>query len=128
MKRLFIQSTENTPEVNFNPEECFFSMNGVSVPENPFKFYDPIVDWMNNEMKIPKLSNLKVVLAVNIKYFSTSSAKFLLKLVALFNDACKKQGSNFEVEWSFHEEDEDMKEAGELIQKLSNANFIYKSI
>ena len=128
MKRLFLKATENTPEVIFSLDEFFFSIAGVSVPENPSKFFDPIIDWVNKEMKIPKLPHLKLVLIINIKYFSTSSAKYILKLVGVLNNVCKANGANLAVEWCYLEDDEDMKEAGELIQKLCSADFIYKPI
>ena len=48
MHQLYIQGTENTPEVNFSPESGIFNIVGKSIPEDADAFYKPILEWFDD--------------------------------------------------------------------------------
>ncbi len=126
MKIFYSPQTNNTPKVEFNLEKYFFLIEGISVPENSHSVYEPVLNWINTIFAEQVITADNILLTVNVKYFSTTSAKYLLKIITQFNHFCTLKSISFVVEWYFHEEDEDMLEAGEIMQKLSEINFKFK--
>ena len=53
MTPLVINSTEDTPEVIFDPTTGKFTITGTSIPENARKFYDQIIAWNDEYLKTP---------------------------------------------------------------------------
>lgn len=124
MTKYYKKATDRTPEVVLDPSQQRFEIKGVSVPENVSNFYDPIITWIYEYTEDKSFSGIDFNFKFN--YFNTSSLKALL---ALF-DKLKKpmlKGEKVQVSWHYHEEDESMKEAGELLQELCEIPFIYQS-
>lgn len=114
MEKLFIKGTQNTPEVNFNPENGVFKIDGRSIPENPGDFYDPLLDWLIEYFENPAS---KTVFRINLVYVNSGSSKYLLGLFRVFK---KKylDGVSVEVDWYFEEDDEAIEGLGEHYQSL----------
>ena len=47
MEKLFIAKTDDTPEIDFNPETKEMKMTGRSLPEDVTTFYQPVLDWLD---------------------------------------------------------------------------------
>ncbi|MDR1761928.1 MAG: DUF1987 domain-containing protein, partial [Bacteroidales bacterium] len=46
MESLFIQGTDETPQVCYNIETGIFTLSGRSLPENAIDFYAPVLAWV----------------------------------------------------------------------------------
>jgi hypothetical protein len=133
MKSLILKQTITTPGIIFDYDNSNFSLEGCSRPEDVRTFFIPIIDWLtefkegvekgviNNDKSDPIVFNFK------FDYFNSSSAKFILDILVLINDA-HKAGLNIRIEWCYEDNDEDMKEVGEELSDVVDFPFEYKVI
>jgi CRISPR/Cas system CMR-associated protein Cmr1 (group 7 of RAMP superfamily) len=109
MEALILKGTNETPNVVFNKQTGEFSISGKSLPEDVKEFYKPLLDWITVYSKSP---NPETKLKVKMDYFNTASSKMILEIFELFK-GLQDAGNNVTIDWYYHEEDEDMQEAGE---------------
>jgi hypothetical protein len=131
MRRLFIDKTGVTPEINFSPDENIFSIIGNSAPEDVRALYYPVIEWtktfvdsvINGAYKKYSASN-SLDIRVDLYYFNSSSAKFLFDI---FNELKRLTTKNIKVAviWMYDEDDLDQKEAGLDIASLLEMEFVY---
>jgi hypothetical protein len=126
INKLIVQETDDTPSILFDIENNTYSIVGISVPENSHKIYDPVITWINDVLGNVKPTAELITLEINLKYFSTTSAKYLLKIITAFSNMCLYHKVKLTVNWYYHEEDEDMHDAGDLLHKLSGIDFSFK--
>jgi hypothetical protein len=131
MQKLYIRSTETTPEVNFSPEENIFLIRGTSAPEDVRQMYYPIIEWVKLftdsilESGVVRFSSENPFkLMIDLDYFNSSSAKFLYDIFFELKRFAAA-GIPFSIEWYYDEEDIDMKEAGYDISLLVETEFRY---
>ena len=79
MDALYIESTANTPQINFNPLTGVFEMVGCSIPEDTVEFYNPVTTWLDSYIILPDARIAEFHMKVD--YFNTSSSKFILDLL-----------------------------------------------
>ncbi|MBN1115813.1 MAG: DUF1987 domain-containing protein [Bacteroidales bacterium] len=120
MDRLFIEASDDTPEVNFNKEENIFEISGKILPENEAEFFEPIYQWFDNYIKDP---NSSTTLKLKIDYFNSASHKAINELLEIL---CKINSENVKVEWHYIKDDDDMLESGNDYAELTGLNFVYK--
>ena len=116
MKTLLITPTSTTPEVIFDNSRGYFELAGMSLPEDSFNFYKPVVDWMSNYATNPAP---QTELVFRMEYFNTSSTAYILKLIKEVSRMIQK-GESATVKWYHDFEDEDMSEAGRGLGMLAN--------
>lgn len=123
MERLYIEATEETPEVILDAEQNKFSISGRSLPEDSIAFYRPIFDWI--EQFTPEASQ-DVDFEFFMEYFNTSSAKQIAKILVLL----EKLNDNVFVQviWKYHAEDTDMMESGMRFSKLLSIEFELREV
>lgn len=117
MEPLFIKSTSDSPEVNFNPEDNNFEISGLLIPEDPASFYKPIIDWVNEYIKNP---NPITSISLKIEYINTSSSKSLVQILRVF-EKLNKTNDTVAIKWYW--EDEDMLEAARDYQSVLKIPF-----
>jgi len=131
MQKLFIEQTQNTPEINFSPEENVFLIQGKSSPEDVRELYYPVIEWIRiflDDLLEGEYTNFNketpLKFKVDMSYFNSSSAKFFYDI---FSELKRVTSSDIPVivEWCYDEEDNDMKEAGEDIAQLAEMKFTY---
>lgn len=123
MKPLIIEATEDSPKIDFNTSNNIFEIAGNSRPENPAKFYDYIVQWVENYGKHLSWKNRersldKIILKVKLDYFNSTSAKHLLILLEKFNSIVTEYNIPVDISWYYDEMDISMKESGEEYKNL----------
>ena len=118
MDPLYIEATEDTPEINFNPEENIFSVSDRSLPENAVEFYMPVFQWLEEYSKNPKE---KTYFDFKLDYFNTASAKQITKILLFLEKMSEKH--NVEIRWFYRKEDIDMQSSGSRYAKLINVPF-----
>ena len=122
MDRLFIEPTESTLHVDFDPQNGTLAMRGESYPENAIKFFSPILDWLKQYLGGLQ-AGARVLVNMDIVYFNSSSSKALMNCFDAFDDAARR-GVRVDIAWHHHEENEIAKECGEEFgEELEAASF-----
>ncbi len=118
MDPLILKETEDTPEIIFNPEEGIFKISKISVPEDAFQFYEPILGWLRDYEKNP---NPETIVNFDLEYVNTASSKQLIQIMLLLEKIAMK--SKVTIKWFYEAIDEDMQSLGERYNKLVKVNF-----
>ncbi len=119
-KKLEIEATNKSPYVMFDPEKGLLEIKGRSIPENSVEFYNPLMKLLDEFAHNPSASKTQV--NIHLEYFNTSSSKCLLDIFKKL-ESINEKGSEVIVNWHFEEDDEDMQEAGEDYQAITNLKF-----
>jgi len=123
MDTLYLKPTDQTPEVKLNHRSGVISLEGRSLPDNPFEFYEPILNWADeffNSDEVP----LDLKFDFKLEYYNTASSKQLAKLFKLMETSPASQ--NITVRWFYFEDDDDMLEAGQRYDMLINLDFEFE--
>ncbi len=119
MEILNLEGTEDTPKIMLDKGNGIFEISGRSLPEDTAEFYQPILDWIESYAAGP---NDKTEFVFKLEYFNTASSKLILDVLSALEDI---EGTS--VMWYFHEDDEDMEEAGEEFSELVEIPFEFKT-
>ncbi len=114
MKAIFLQETKGTPRVEFNPNGNML-LSGKSLPEDPFSFYNPLLDWAN------ECTAEKIILDLRLEYMNTSSSKQIFSLLS--NIADNKNITSATVNWFYEEGDDDGYETGKEFESIVKLPF-----
>lgn len=123
MESLIIKGTDDTPEIIFNKDEGVFSITGKSLPEDVIEFYTPVFSWLEKYVADPlEVTNF----TVKIVYFNSASQRALNEI---FTILCRlgMKDKQVEVVWYFHQDDEEIQEAGEEYAEITQIPFRYIS-
>lgn len=124
METIKLQGTDDTPSIVLDPENMIFEVSGRSMPEDVATFYQPILDWIDNNLQNIKD---KIVFVFKMDYFNTASSKMLLDILVKLEDLYS-EGKDIVVHWYYKEDDEDMMEAGEEYADIVDVPFEIKEI
>ena len=127
MESLYIEPSEFTPRVFFDPTNSVFEISGFSRPENVVGFYKPILKWLEdyNDLVLSQNTEFnKSNLVINLKmtYFNSASSKFLLDILLEFTKFHSK-GNSIESNWFYDEDADEILESGEEIADMINYSF-----
>ncbi len=121
MKPLIIKATEDTPEINLNPDKGIFHFSKLSLPENAVAFYKPVIEWINKYTLNP---NKESVFEFNIEYMNTASSK---KIFEIIKNICKiKNKAKVKIIWHYDAIDEDMHGLGIRYDSLTDIDFEFE--
>ena len=121
MEPLIIESAKSTPKVDFNVENRVLEIKGQSYPENSFKFYDPIFQWLDAFFAGIEDDGL-IKLEISLPYINTSSSKCILMLLEKFEEA-GNNGRNVCVNWSYDKENESEMECAQDFKEFVELEF-----
>ncbi|HOG19417.1 MAG TPA: DUF1987 domain-containing protein [Salinivirgaceae bacterium] len=110
MRPIICESTIDLPKVVLDKEKGEFLFEGLSMCEDAFHFYEPIIAWIKQYGLDP---NPTTVVKFKVSYFNTASSKMLFDVMLHF-DAIYRRGYDVSIQWHYRPEDEDMEEAGEI--------------
>ncbi len=111
MNDINLAQTQSTPLVRTDRREGRLAMAGDSYPENPFEFFQPIIDWVDGflgEQNDPLTCELALV------YLNTSSIRAMMDIFDRLEEA-HKGGRQVSVHWSY---DPDNERVGELAEEF----------
>jgi hypothetical protein len=117
MEILNLEGTEDTPKIILDKGNGIFEISGRSLPEDSAEFYKPVLEWIANYAKEP---NPSTDFTFKLEYFNTSSSKLILDVLSALENI-----KGMKIEWYYHEEDEDMEEAGKEFSELVEIPFNY---
>ena len=118
MDPLFIEKTEDTPSINFNPANNVFVIADRSWPENAIAFYEPVLKWLEEYLKTP---NQKTAFEFKLEYFNTASAKQIAKILLMLEKFSKQ--TDITIRWHYDKDDVDMLTSGSRYAKLLNISY-----
>lgn len=113
MDRLYIEATKSSPEVDFNSETGVLKIKGQSYPENAFKFYEPLFDWIDDYFEI---QNNYIQLDIILIYLNTSSTKCLMDIIYKFEQAAQK-GKKVKINWYYKCNNRNILECGKEFEE-----------
>ncbi|WP_409345372.1 DUF1987 domain-containing protein [Paenibacillus sp. MBLB4367] len=118
---LHVEATKTTPEVRFDPEAGTLSIAGQSYPENAFRFYEPLLSWLDDYL-IQLNHDTVVSIELHLPYINTSSTKCFMMLLEKLDEAFGA-GKAIEVRWYCNEENEAEQECAEEFMEDLNVPF-----
>jgi len=123
MEPLYLDATDETPEVKLDKDKNVFEFSGKSLPEDVVSFYNPVMDWFDQYSD--QLNDVTVV-KFRLDYFNTASSKMILDILLKLEEF-QESGKDVKIKWLFAEDDEDMEEAGEEYAEIVDVPFEYES-
>jgi len=125
MEKYSIEGSEKTPGITLDANRGHLEIRGKSVPEDSFKFFQPMNTWLDGYAANPASST---ELVVALEYFNTSSAKVLLEVFKKMNQLHKSGKTKMNIRWIYEEDDDDMLEAGHDYQRTIDVPMQFEAI
>ena len=119
MDKIYIEGTEDTPQVTLDVDKNVYELNGRSLPEDAAEFYEPILAWLDD---FSKAGQSKMVFTIKLEYFNTTSSKLLLDILIKLEEM-HGNGMEVKVHWYYFKDDADMLDAGEEFADLVEVPF-----
>jgi len=102
MTDLNIPATQATPGITAIGASGNLSMRGDSYPENSFKFFVPIIEWIKDYLA---KSTAPLQLDLRLLYLNTSSVKGMMDIFDILEEA-HNGGKKVSVTWYYDAENE----------------------
>ncbi len=99
MESLVIERTKSTPAILFDAGNSKLQITGQSYPENAFKFYEPVLKWLDAYLEELE-QQIVVELYFNMPYINTSSTKCIMMLMEKLEDA-HRVGKSITIRWYY---------------------------
>lgn len=119
MEILNLEGTEDTPKIILDKKNGIFEISGRSLPEDSAEFYRPVLEWIAKYSAEP---NPATEFVFKLEYFNTASSKLILDVLSALEDI-----KGMKINWYFHEDDEDMEEAGQEFSELVEIPFEFRT-
>jgi hypothetical protein len=119
MEILHLEGTEDTPKIILDKKNGIFEISGRSLPEDSAEFYKPVLDWLNQYSADP---NPTTDFVFKLEYFNTASSKLILDILNVLENI-----KGMKISWYYHEDDEEMQEAGQEFSELVELPFEFKT-
>jgi len=116
MDSMIFEGNTKSPAIDFNAETGILKISGRSIPDDTFKVYNPIIEWLNQYSIQP---NKTTTLDIRFEYINTSSSKFIFEILKKL-EKLSNAGNEVTINWYYEEDDEDMMETGEDFQSIIN--------
>jgi hypothetical protein len=117
MEPIFIDGTNRTPFVSMDPSGKF-RIRGRSIHENPSKFFDPIIGWVESYLNTP---NDTTVFDIELEYFNSGSSRYILDILRLLKE--NKANKKLIINWYYEDGDDDLLERGQYYESILNIKF-----
>lgn len=114
-----VDTEELTPLVEFKVDGNL-RIEGRSYPENPVKFFEPLINWLKEYKTNPPAS---IIMTLRLEYFNTSTSKIVLFMLKIIEDVHYQYKIPVNIVWQFNKNDEDMFESGKDYQSLIDLPF-----
>ncbi|MDD2565176.1 MAG: DUF1987 domain-containing protein, partial [Salinivirgaceae bacterium] len=108
MDPLYIEGTDESPDIMLDKSAGKFEFTGKSLPEDVKAFYGPVLDWLDGYIAEP---NPETIVNFKMDYFNSASAKQIMDIMTCFEKVHLK-GLKVLIRWYFYDDDEDMEDAG----------------
>ena len=110
MKELQIAGTKKAPTLKYL--KGHFSIEGCSIPEDPKKFFKPVLSFFEDNSNYQAE---KYLIDIRFEYCDSSSLKWILNILMEFQKHVSY--TNAEINWYYENDDAEMMELGEFVQQ-----------
>jgi len=117
MEPLIYEETTETPGVILDKENETFKIWGKSFPEETHKYYEPLLNWLDEYIQNP---NNKTSFVFKMDYFNSASSTRILEMLYTL-DKLYKAGNDVIIQWHYLEIDDDMVESGKEFSEMISA-------
>jgi len=118
---LLIDKTVDCPYINFS-EEGIIDIEGRSITEDVFSFWQPLLEWISNYCKTPaEFTNV----VVNLEYTNSSSNKYINEILRCLEE-CYRNGNKMQITWKYEEDDESILQLGKDLEAMTNLPFKFE--
>lgn len=114
MNDLMIESTQQTPKIFFDYSNNCLAISGNSYPENVREFYSPVFAWLAEYLKSG--DEKRVTVDCDLTYFNSGSARVLMELCDILDEAAASKGYQITLNWIYDEEDDDSLDFADMLQ------------
>mgnify|MGYP001167590691 CR=1 FL=1 len=121
MEKLAIQSTSNSPKIEFSPEDHLFELYGESSMDDAHSFYAPVLEWLKD---FGSEFSDQIRFEFRFTAISQSSMKMLF-FVCQEIRSMQIDGGLVNVFWHFPQGDNGLKEIGQDISYMAELDFDY---
>ena len=119
MESLVYEEATETPGIILDKENGIFKIWGKSYPEEASKFFEPILNWLNEYLENP---NENTTFIFNFHYFNSASSTRILEIVYTL-EKLYKLGYKVTIQWHYLEEDDDMLDSGREFSEMISVPF-----
>lgn len=120
MEKLSIEGTSKTPTIISDADQGFLEISGRSNPENSVEFYRPVMNWVDAYVQSP---SPKTTVNIKLEHFNTSSSKMILDIFKRLESILEAK-HEIVVNWYYEDDDEELLEAGETYESMSELPFL----
>lgn len=114
-----IEGDKRCPRIEADFDRGFIEISGISLPENPYSYYQPLLEELDKYVSAP---NDQTLLSFKLEYFNTGSALALRNAIQKLSE--RLPNASFSVKWHYERDDVDMLDSGEEFAAIfSKANF-----
>lgn len=124
MNPIYIKSTYNTPEVNFDAKKGLLEFTGRSIPEHAIFFYEQLVNWAK---EYADSNPSETTVNIKLDYLNSSSHKFMLELLEKL-EPLRTNGHKLTINWYYEFDDEEMLDMGKEFEMLLKIPFTMISV
>lgn len=110
MEKLHVAQTISTPLIDFDPGRNLLVVQGQSYPEDSFKFYEPVLKWLDAYLSGEADSQVHVELSLT--YVNTSSSKCIMLVLDALERA-HETGRGLQLKWLCNKDNEFEQECAE---------------
>ena len=130
MEILQIPEKNHTPRILLDPDAGIFEFEGISLPEDLFAFYMPVLEWLDAYISaIRKLENQSVYpspkVTFKMTYYNSGSVRMLIFILQKLKMIVDIQTETV-IDWYYEEEDLHILENGKDLADLTGVTFQFK--
>ena len=130
MEILQIPEKNHTPRVLLDPNAGIFEFEGISLPEDLFAFYMPVLEWFDNYIAtIRKIENQSAFpspkVTFKMTYYNSGSVRMLIFILQKLKMIVDIQTETV-IDWYYEEEDLHILENGKDLADLARVTFQFK--
>ncbi|MFH0758614.1 MAG: DUF1987 domain-containing protein [Bacteroidota bacterium] len=110
MENISIEPTKKSLEVECSPG--YFKLSGNSILSDPRKFFQPIVEWVDEYLKAPQELT---TIDLKLEYVDTASVQSVFDIMRMFK-ALQENKKDVAVNFYFEFDDPELLELGEIME------------
>jgi hypothetical protein len=130
MEILQIAEKNHSPRILLDPGAGIFEFEGISLPEDLFAFYMPVLEWFDAYIAIiRKLENQSLYpspkVTFKMTYYNSGSVRMLIFILQKLKMISDIQTETV-IDWYYEEEDIHILENGKDLAELTGVTFQFK--
>lgn len=123
MNDLNIEKTADSPQVICSLQGQL-SIEGRAIPEDPFSFWQPILEWVRDYKKQP---SAQTTLTIYLDYVNSSSSMYINEILRQLDAICLS-GKNVQVVWKHDDDDDTLPQLGNDLAALVSIPFTFEKV